>query len=81
VVSDEATLTQALVGCDAVLAVLIAVWRLKATELLTSQAKSTAANGVKRLVFSAGEATAVREGGETYTLRQRLMLAIILPIT
>lgn len=50
VVSDEATLTQALAGCDAVVAVLVAVRRLKATELVTSLAKATAANGVKRLV-------------------------------
>jgi putative NADH-flavin reductase len=79
-VSDEATLTQALAGCDAVLAVLIAVRRLKATELVTSLAKATAANGVKRLVFTAGEVTAVREEGEVYTLRQRIMLALIPPI-
>jgi putative NADH-flavin reductase len=36
VVSDEATLTQALAGCDAAVAVLISVRRLKATELVTS---------------------------------------------
>jgi len=77
VVSDEATLTQALDGCDAVVAVLIAVRRLKATELVTSLIKATAANGVKRLVFTAGEVTAVREEGEAYTLRQRFMLALI----
>jgi nucleoside-diphosphate-sugar epimerase len=71
VVSDEATLTQALAGCDAVVAVLIAVRRLKAT----------AASGVRRLVFTAGEVTAVREEGEIYTLRQRFMLAVIPPIT
>jgi putative NADH-flavin reductase len=81
VVSDEATLTQALSGCDAVVAVLITVRRLKATELVTSLAKATAANGVKRLVFTAGEVTAVREEGEVYTLRQRFMLAVIPPLT
>jgi putative NADH-flavin reductase len=70
VVSDEAILTRALAGCDAVVAVLIAVRCLKAT----------AANGVKRLVFTAGEVTAVREVGEAYTLRERLMLAVIPPI-
>lgn len=80
VVSDETTLTQALVGCDGVVAVLIAVGRLKATELVTSLAKATAANGVNRLVFTAGEVTAVREEGEVYTRRQRLMLAAIPPI-
>ena len=80
VVSDEATLTQALAGCDAVVAVLIAVRRLKATELVMSLARATVANGVKRLVFTAGEVTAVREEDEEYTLRQRLMLALIPPI-
>ena len=34
VVSDEATLTQALAGCDAVVAMLIAVRRLKAFQCL-----------------------------------------------
>jgi putative NADH-flavin reductase len=81
VVSDEVTLIEALAGCDAVVAVLIAVRRLKATELVTSLAKATAANGLKRLVFTAGEVTAVREAGEVYTLRQRFMLAVIPPIT
>ena len=80
VVSDEATLTRALTGCDAVVAVLITVRNLKATELMMSLAKATAANGVKRLVFTAGEVTAVREEGEVYTLRQRFMLAVIPPI-
>jgi putative NADH-flavin reductase len=80
VVSDEATLTQALVGCDAVVAVLIAVRRLKATELVASLAKAAAATGVKRFAFTAGEITAVREKGEAYTLRQRFMLAIIPPL-
>ena len=81
VVSDEAILTKALAGCDAVVAILIAVRLLKATELVTSLAKATAANGVRRLVFTAGEVTGVREEGEVYTLRQRFILAIIPPIT
>jgi putative NADH-flavin reductase len=81
VVSDAATLTQALAGCDAVVAVLISVWRLKATELVKSLAKATAANEVKRLVFTAGEVTAVPEESEAYTLRQRLLLKFIPPIT
>jgi len=76
VVSDEATLTEALAGCDAVVAVLISVWRLKATELVTSLARAAAANGVKRLVFTAGEVTAVLEKGEAYTFRQRLLRAL-----
>ena len=81
VVSDEVTLTQALAGCDAVVAVLIAVRRLKATDLVKSLAEATAANEVKRLVFTAGEVTAEREEGEAHTLRQRLMLAVIPAIT
>ena len=44
VVSDEATLTQALAGCKAVVAVLIAVRRLTATELVTSLANATDAS-------------------------------------
>lgn len=80
VVSDEAMLTQALAGCDAVVAVPITVRRLKATELVAALAKATAANGVKRLVFTAGEITVVLAEGETHTLRQRIMLAVITPI-
>jgi len=66
VVSDEATLAHALSGCDAVVAVLISVRNLKATELVMSLAGATAANGVKRIVFTAGEVTAV-------TPRQRVL--------
>ncbi len=81
VVSDEATLTRALDGCDAVVAILFAVRRLKATELVASLANATAVNGVKRLVFTAGEVTAVYEEGEKYTFRQRIMLAFAPPLT
>ncbi len=80
-VSDEPTLTRALAGCDAVVALLIAVRSLKATELVASLAKATAANAVRRLVFTAGEVTAVREDGEAYTLRQKIMRTVIPPIT
>lgn len=80
VVSDEAALTQALAGCDAVVAVPIAVRDLKATELVEALAKATATNGVKRLVFTSGEVTSVLGENETYTLRQRIMLALITPI-
>ncbi|MFC1533598.1 NAD(P)-dependent oxidoreductase [Thermodesulfobacteriota bacterium] len=76
VVSDPATLIQALAGCNAVVAVLISVRRLKATELVRSLAKATAVNGVKRLVFTAGEVTAVLEKDEAFTLRQRIMLPV-----
>lgn len=74
VISDEATLMQALAGCNAVVAVPITVRRLKATDLVTALVKSTAANGVKRLVFTAGEITAGLEEHEKHTLRQRIML-------
>ena len=74
VVSNETMLTQALAGCDAVVAVPISVRRLKATELVTALAKATVANGVTRLVFTAGEVTVAPEEGEVPTLRQRMML-------
>lgn len=80
VVSDEATLTRALAGCDAVVAVPITVRRLRATELVAALARAAAANGVKRLVFTAGEITAVLEEGESHTVRQWIMLAVITPI-
>ena len=76
VVSDLAALTHALAGCDAVVAVLISAGNLKATELVRSLAKATAANGVKRLVFTAGEVTAVPEKDEASSLRQRIMLPV-----
>lgn len=76
VVSDPATLTRALDGCHAVVAILISVRRLKATQLIASLAEATAATGVKRLVFTAGEVTAVPEENETLTRRQRLMIPL-----
>ena len=80
VVSDEATLTQALAGCDAVVAVPITVWRLKATRLVAALAEVTAVSRGKRVVFTAGEITAALEEHEVHTLRQRIMLAVIMPI-
>jgi len=80
VVSDEAMLTQALAGCDAVAAVPISVRRLKASGLVAALAKATVANDVNRLVFTAGEITAILEEGEAHTLRQRIMLALLTPI-
>ena len=76
VISDEATLSHALSGCDAVVAVLISVRDLKATELVMSLARATAANGVKRIVFTAGEVTAVPEEGECLTPRQRVLASL-----
>jgi len=80
VVSNETLLAEALDGCDAVVVVLITVLRLKATDLVASLSKATVANGVKRLVFTAGEITTVREGNEVYTLRQRIMRAVVPPL-
>jgi len=76
VVSDAAVLSQALSGCDAVIAILLSVRRLRATELVTSLAKATAANRIRRLVFTAGEVTAALEKGETFTRRQQIMLRL-----
>jgi putative NADH-flavin reductase len=73
-ISDEATLTRALAGCDAVVAVPIGVRRLKATDLVVALLKATAVNEVKRLVFTAGEITTGLQDHETHTLRQRIML-------
>jgi len=80
VVADEKTLTRALAGCDAVVAVLISVRSLKATALVAALVRATAANGVQRLVFTAGEVTAVGDAGEVFTLRQRIMGWIFRPI-
>lgn len=76
-VSDQAALTGALAGCDAAVAILLSVRDLKATDLVTA----LAATGVSRVVFTAGEVTAEREPGERYTVRQRIMRALIPPIT
>lgn len=76
VVSAEETLTEALDGCNAVVAVLITVRRLKATELVMSLTKATAATGIKRLIFTAGEVTAMPEEGEAFTTRQRFLEAL-----
>lgn len=73
VVSDKAILAKALVGCDAVIAISISVRHLKATDLVLSLAEATAANGVKRLVFTAGEVTVAPAQGDVFTLRQRIM--------
>lgn len=76
VVSDRGVLGRALAGCDAVVAILISVRRLKATDLVTSLAAATAASGVKRLVFTAGEVTAVPEKDDILTRRHRLMIPL-----
>ena len=80
VVSDEAVLTDALSGCDGVVAILVSVRKLRATELVTSLVKATAANGVTRLSFTAGEVTAEHGEGEPLSLRQRIMRAVVPPL-
>lgn len=80
VISDKTVLTGALSGCDAVVAVLLSIFRLKATELVKSLAKAGAEAGVARFVFTAGEVTAVREEGESYTLRQWLLFTLVPPL-
>jgi|GEM_PF-1292381 len=74
VVSDAPTLTKALTGCDAVVAILISVSQLKASDLVKSLAVASTANGIRRLVFTAGEVTVTPEPGEPFTLRQKVML-------
>ena len=81
VVSDEATLNRALMGCDAVAVVMISVRELKATDLVRSLAKATAANKVNRLVFTAGEVTVEPEEGEETTRRQRFMVPFFTVLT
>ena len=73
VISDQALLARALAGCDAVVAVLISVRRLQASALVAALAGAAAQHGLTRLVFTAGEVTAVPAAGETFTTRQRLM--------
>ncbi|MFC1595563.1 NAD(P)-dependent oxidoreductase [Gemmatimonadota bacterium] len=80
VVSDDVILNQALVGCDAVITMLITARRLKATALVMSLARAASANNVNRLIFTAGEMTAVPEEGENITLRQRIMITVIPPL-
>jgi putative NADH-flavin reductase len=80
IVSDEAALSKALVGCDAVVSIVISVKDLKATDLVGSLAKVGKTHGVKRFVFTAGEITAVREPGEKFTLRQKIMSTVIPPL-
>jgi putative NADH-flavin reductase len=77
---DETALTQALGGCQGVVAMLVSVRELKATALVLALAKAAATNGVTRFVFTAGEVTAYREPHERYTPRQRLLLTVLPPL-
>ena len=80
VISNEAMLTKALAGCDAVVAIPISARKLKATDLVKSLVEATAANGIKRLAFTAGEVTVAPGENEAYTRRQKILLAIATPI-
>jgi putative NADH-flavin reductase len=80
IVSDESVLSRALVGCDAVAAILISVRQLRATELVDSLATAASTNGVNRLVFTAGEITAAPVPDERLTLRQRIMRKVLVPL-
>lgn len=73
-VSDESMLINALADCDAAVAIPLSVHRLKATVLVAALSKATTANRLKRVVFTAGEVTAIPEANETPTFRQHLML-------
>jgi putative NADH-flavin reductase len=79
-ISDAEMLTRALAGCDAVVAVLVTARQLKATYLVQSLVQAMSANGVNRIVFTAGEISVVPEEAETYTPRQRLMLLGYTPL-
>lgn len=68
---------QALVGADAALVILIAVHDLKATALVAALADASTTTGCRRLVFTAGEITAIPAPGERQTLRQRGMLTVL----
>ena len=80
VISDEAALTRALEGCQAVIAVPIAVRKLKASEMVASLVKATAVHGITRVVFTAGEITVRPAAGETFTFRQKMMNALLPPL-
>lgn len=76
VISEESTLSEALVGCDAVIAILLSVQNLKATTLVQSLIKTTKMNNVNRVIFTAGEVTSIYEEGEKFTLRQNFLLML-----
>ena len=79
-VVDASALHQALSGADAALVILIAVHDLKASALVAALADASAATGCRRVVFTAGEITAIPGPDERQTLRQRMMLAVFGPL-
>ena len=79
-VADTSALQQTLAGADAALVILIAVHDLKASALVAALADASATTGCRRVVFTAGEITAIPDPGERQTLRQRAMLALFAPL-
>jgi putative NADH-flavin reductase len=79
-VIDASALQQALSHTDAALVILIAVHDLKASALVAGLADASAATGCRRVVFTAGEITAIPAPDERQTLRQRMMLAVFGPL-
>ena len=79
-VTDASALQQALAGADAALVILIAVRDLKASALVAALADASATTGCRRVVFTAGEITAIPAPDERQTLRQRWMLALFAPL-
>jgi len=79
-VIDASALQQALSDADAALVILIAVHDLKASALVAALADASAATGCRRVVFTAGEITAIPGQDERQTLRQRMMLAVFGPL-
>jgi putative NADH-flavin reductase len=79
-VADEDALRQALSGADAALVILIAVHELKASALVAALGRASAATGCRRVVFTAGEITAIPAPDERQSFRQRWMLALFGPL-
>lgn len=79
-VTDASALQRALAGADAALVILIAVHDLKASALVAALADASTTTGCRRVVFTAGEVTAIPASGERQTLRQRGMLALFAPL-
>ena len=79
-VADASALQQTLADADAALVILIAVHDLKASALVTALADACATMSCRRVLFTAGEITAMPAPGERQTLRQRGMLALFAPL-
>lgn len=76
-VSDESVIARAVSECDGVVAILVSILKLKATALVKSLIKATEDGKTSRMVFTAGEVTAVPDNDEVLTKRQRRMLKLL----